>query len=312
MRLARRHWACALCGAVLVHAGVAVAVLWQAPEAGAVNTGIGGIEISLGPAGSAPGSVARPLEADTDATSAVPETVTAVPPREHTASSVPPPRAVESVPIMQAPALDAQVPPEPVPDETVTLAAVEQVLAAPVKPPPPRRKAERNPEPKPKPKQHAAVAPRPAVEAAPTPASAAAAAPADAPVAAIEASAAGAGGNAGTQASPDTGSAEASSGGGQPGADADYFARLQAWLEKHKEYPRTARLRRQQGTALLMFVVDREGRVLDYRLQRSSGHSLLDREVQAMIERSQPLPRIPDEMHQTRLELVVPVQFFLR
>jgi hypothetical protein len=31
-----------------------------------------------------------------------------------------------------------------------------------------------------------------------------------------------------------------------------------------------------------------------------------------MIERSQPLPRIPDEMHQTRLELVVPVQFFLR
>jgi protein TonB len=299
MRLARRHWACALCGAVLVHAGVAVAVLWQAPEAGAVNTGIGGIEVSLGPAGSAPGSVARPLEADTDAASAVPEAVTAVPPREHTASSVPRPRAVESVPIMQAPALDAQVLPEPVPDETVTLAAVEQVLAAPVTPPP-RRKPERKPDPKrkPEPKQRAAVAPRPAVAAA--------------PVAAIEASAAGAGGKADTQASPDAGSAEASSGGGQPGADADYFARLQAWLEKHKEYPRTARLRRQQGTALLMFVIDREGRVLDYRLQRSSGHSLLDREVQAMIERSQPLPRIPDEMHQTRLELVVPVQFFLR
>ncbi len=31
-----------------------------------------------------------------------------------------------------------------------------------------------------------------------------------------------------------------------------------------------------------------------------------------MIERAQPLPRMPDDMKQAELELVVPVQFFLR
>jgi len=92
-----------------------------------------------------------------------------------------------------------------------------------------------------------------------------------------------------------------------PGATADYLAMLQAWLEKHKEYPRRAQRRRQEGTALLYFVMDREGRVIEYHLQQSSGHDLLDREVAAMIERAQ-----PEEMDRARLELVVPVQFFLR
>lgn len=33
----------------------------------------------------------------------------------------------------------------------------------------------------------------------------------------------------------------------------------QAWLERHKRYPRRARLRHLQGTALLHFTMDREG-----------------------------------------------------
>jgi protein TonB len=90
------------------------------------------------------------------------------------------------------------------------------------------------------------------------------------------------------------------------------MARLQAWLERHKEYPRRAQLRRQQGTALLYFVMDRDGDVLEYRVEESSGHTLLDREVAAMIERAQPLPEIPEDFGRSRLELLVPVQFHLR
>jgi periplasmic protein TonB len=82
--------------------------------------------------------------------------------------------------------------------------------------------------------------------------------------------------------------------------------------KKHKQYPRAAQLRRQEGTVLLSFVMDRNGRVLEYRIERASGHALLDREVEAMIERAQPLPKIPDDLREARLELVVPVQFFLR
>lgn len=99
---------------------------------------------------------------------------------------------------------------------------------------------------------------------------------------------------------------------GRPGADADYFATVLAWLEKHKEYPRQSQLRRQQGTAVLHFELDRQGRILSYRIRTSSGFPELDREVEAMIRRAEPLPPMPADMAQARLELLVPVQFRLR
>lgn len=97
-----------------------------------------------------------------------------------------------------------------------------------------------------------------------------------------------------------------------PDVVSNYTVQIRAWLEKHKEYPRRALLRRQQGTALLFLVMGRDGQVLDHRIEETSGHALLDREVTAMIERAQPLPRMPDEVPDARLELVVPVEFFLR
>ena len=97
-----------------------------------------------------------------------------------------------------------------------------------------------------------------------------------------------------------------------PRVQADYLARVQAWIEKHKEYPYRARLRREEGTALLYFVVDRHGRVRDYELRQSTGHALLDREVLAMIERAQPLPRVPSLLNPVTLEMIVPVRFSLR
>lgn len=99
---------------------------------------------------------------------------------------------------------------------------------------------------------------------------------------------------------------------GRPGADAEYFSVLVAWLEKHKEYPRYAQARRQQGTAVLHFELDRQGHVLSYRIKTSSGHPDLDREVEAMIKRAEPLPPMPADMARAKLELQVPVQFRLR
>ena len=101
-------------------------------------------------------------------------------------------------------------------------------------------------------------------------------------------------------------------GGPAPRANADYLALVQAWLEKHKEYPYRARLRREEGIAVLYFVVDRDGRVRDSELRQSTGHALLDREVLAMIERAQPLPRVPGHPNSVPLELIVPVRFRLR
>jgi protein TonB len=100
--------------------------------------------------------------------------------------------------------------------------------------------------------------------------------------------------------------------GGMAGSSADYIAILQAWLERHKDYPSRARLRGQEGTVLLYLMIDDEGRVLDQRIERSAGFALLDDAAREMVERAQPLPRAPDGLGPKRLELVVPVRFFLR
>ena len=100
--------------------------------------------------------------------------------------------------------------------------------------------------------------------------------------------------------------------GGDPRVEADYAAVLLAWLERHKEYPRPARRRGQEGVVLLYVLIDREGRVLQSRIEESSGYPLLDNAALDMLERAAPVPPLPDDMPQERLELVLPVQFFMR
>ena len=100
--------------------------------------------------------------------------------------------------------------------------------------------------------------------------------------------------------------------GNVPGAWSDYVAVLQVWLKKHREYPESALLLRQEGTASVYFVINRDGSLRDYRIEKSSGHELLDRAVIGMIERAQPLPQIPGNLDGTQVVLVVPVQFVLR
>ena len=117
---------------------------------------------------------------------------------------------------------------------------------------------------------------------------------------------------AGVGASQNTGSETDTAAGGSPGAARDYFTALKVWLERHKEYPRSAKLRRQQGTAMLHFEMDRQGNVLSYEIRESSGHRLLDREVEDMIKRAQPLPSFPAEMAQATLKITVPVNFSIR
>lgn len=119
-------------------------------------------------------------------------------------------------------------------------------------------------------------------------------------------------GKGGTREASNSGSGDNSAGGGLPGATEDYAATLVAWLQQHKKYPRRAERRRQEGTVLLYFVIDRQGRVLEHGVQQSSGYAALDEEVLRMIQRAQPLPAMPDNIDKEQLALVVPVEFFLR
>ena len=288
-----RHWGIALVTALAAH-GAMLGFFWETAPSGARSAGLGGIEVSLGAAGSAPGAEA------------------AVPPAA--VAPVQPPQAVDSV---DARPVTVEEPPDPVekvervetvePIEIARLEETRPILMVPlpkVKPRPPKR-----PEPKPQvirpaePERTPAVTPEEPVK----PVEPGETEPAKAPPVAP-----GADGRSGTKAEAETGSGETRSGGGLPGVSTDYMSLLQAWLEKHKEYPRMAQARRQEGAALLWFAIDPEGRVLEFSIRRSSGYASLDREVLAMIKRASPLPRMPDDMSRDRLEVVVPVQFRLR
>jgi protein TonB len=88
--------------------------------------------------------------------------------------------------------------------------------------------------------------------------------------------------------------------------------RVLAILNKHRRYPRMAMIQRQQGVPYIRFVMNREGKVLSVRIERSSGHRALDQEALALPKRAQPLPKPPEDVKGETIELVVPVEFVMR
>jgi protein TonB len=85
-----------------------------------------------------------------------------------------------------------------------------------------------------------------------------------------------------------------------------------ALLERNKRYPEAAQSRHQQGTAQVFFSLDRQGRVIDSRVVRSSGASALDEEALALLRRAQPFPPPPPELPGQRVDLTVPIRFNLK
>lgn len=85
-----------------------------------------------------------------------------------------------------------------------------------------------------------------------------------------------------------------------------------ARLNQFRRYPVTARRRGEEGTPYIRFVIDRQGMLVSSRLERSCGHSALDREAVALPSRAQPLPPPPADRAGEVIELIVPVEYFIR
>lgn len=93
---------------------------------------------------------------------------------------------------------------------------------------------------------------------------------------------------------------------------AEYRAALLRILRANHRYPPTAQARGNEGTVVARFAIARDGRVLSPRVERSSGHPVLDEEAEALLRRVSPLPPLPAAAPQERLELLVPIAFRLR
>ncbi len=82
---------------------------------------------------------------------------------------------------------------------------------------------------------------------------------------------------------------------------------LVAHLGRFKRYP--AQARGAEGVVSLAFSIDRQGRVVNSRIAKSSGSAVLDAEALAMIKRAAPLPPPPAEIADADLSFVVPIRF---
>jgi len=89
-------------------------------------------------------------------------------------------------------------------------------------------------------------------------------------------------------------------------------AQLLAHLQRYRRYPRQAERLRQQGISHVRFLVDRQGRISQPRIEHASGYRLLDEETLATVRRASPAPPPPPEVKGNPVEVVVPVSFYLR
>jgi len=100
---------------------------------------------------------------------------------------------------------------------------------------------------------------------------------------------------------------------GNSGAARATFAQMiVAHLNRHKNYPSDARARHEEGTVLLSFTIDRDGRLLSGSVARSSGFSELDREALDMLRRAQPYPQPPGDLAGQRFPFTAPMRYYLR
>ena len=84
-----------------------------------------------------------------------------------------------------------------------------------------------------------------------------------------------------------------------------------ALLDRNKRYPESAQARREQGVVQIFFSLDRNGRLIESRVLRSSGSSLLDEEALALLLRAEPFPAPPRELPGDKVNLTVPIRFNL-
>lgn len=89
-------------------------------------------------------------------------------------------------------------------------------------------------------------------------------------------------------------------------------AQLLGHLEQFKRYPRVATRRRYEGTVMVQYAVDRQGRVLSVRLVAGSGYEPLDTEAVAAVQRASPLPPPPADIPGDPVDVTTAVEFFLR
>jgi TonB family protein len=92
----------------------------------------------------------------------------------------------------------------------------------------------------------------------------------------------------------------------QAAAIAAWQLQIVRQLNSKKQYPAAALARREQGTVLILFRLDRQGQLVGSRIARTSGNATLDNAGLALVRQAQPFPPPPPLAH---LLFSVPIRY---
>jgi TonB family protein len=101
----------------------------------------------------------------------------------------------------------------------------------------------------------------------------------------------------------------------QPQRTPEQVGAIKAWnlqisrqIESKKRYPAAALLRREQGTVVIRFRLDRQGQLVSTRILRTSGIATLDNAGLALVRQAQPFPPPPPL---AALQFDVPIRYWV-
>ena len=93
-------------------------------------------------------------------------------------------------------------------------------------------------------------------------------------------------------------------------ANPDYQQMAMSLLQQAKQYPRQAVLSGDEGSVTISFILNAQGTVLTYTIEKPSGHEELDAEVRRLIHAVH-FPPFPADYHFPRMTLNVTLDFHL-
>jgi protein TonB len=88
--------------------------------------------------------------------------------------------------------------------------------------------------------------------------------------------------------------------------------RVVDWLARYRTYPLQARRARIEGVVRLRVTLMSDGRLVDARVEQSSGHLVLDRAALDLLARASPLPGEFASERFGQVELQLPIVYRMR
>ncbi|WP_321397304.1 TonB family protein [Emcibacter sp.] len=92
----------------------------------------------------------------------------------------------------------------------------------------------------------------------------------------------------------------------------DWQVKLVKLVAKKQVYPRAAMQDELEGKAKVKIAFDRSGSITSHELVQSTGHDILDAEVENLVNRINPLPAPPSSLGDDKLVIVLPLTWAIQ